>query len=150
MISYSKVVTNRKVFKENKDLNCMKDREGFISESRKEVDISLIKKYLTRLDEVSLNLDERKRRRLIQNLENLMYVCDQEDFDSKAARKIRKDSGLSLVQLGEQIGCSKQLLSYYEQGKIPDIRKIKNGHYENTRKYLEFLRDRGEYNPYHI
>lgn len=128
----------------------MKDREGFISESRKEADLSLIKKYLTMLDEVSLNLDEKNRRRLIKNLENLMYTCDRSDLDSNIARKIRRKDGLSLDQLGEKLGCSKQTLSFYENGRIPDIRKIENGHSGKARKYLEYLRDRGGYNPYNL
>jgi DNA-binding transcriptional regulator YiaG len=124
--------------------------EDYVQKTRRESELDLIKIYMEKLQEESLNLNGRARTALINRLESLFYVIEQSAFDPKTALRIRKEKELTLKELAKKLGSTKQHINHYESGKLPLIQGIREGKFPHAYNYLNWLNEEGNYDPFNL
>ena len=129
---------------------------GIAKEVFEEAQVQLFDAYLGIIRESYLSLSDQQRTSLIGALENivsrlsegrmpLVFFAEKlSPFDSKVAKEIRSRTGLNLRQLEGKIGASKSALSALERGEFPK----QVGRSESCLKYLRWLAEIGNYNPF--
>ncbi len=106
----------------------------------------LIGIYLDEMRDNCKKINLEQKHSLRRDLEYLIKKYTEENFDDtefiepidvKSARKIRKESGYTLQELAEELGCSQSWIDRLERGLKPKS-------YSGTlKKYLDWLRAHG-------
>ena len=116
--------------------------------------IRLLDAYYTRIRELYQSSSGESQRWVIGRLESLVNRLEEKNntksnpFDTKIARRIREEAGISQAELAIQTQTSLKSISRYEGSEFGPAR-FSHKPSEKAFAYLNWLKDKG-YNPYNL